>query len=255
MKYNVYAIAEGATIATSEALAAEETCFFCHSSWFAAFPFDAGTPCPYCGEVSEYGTFRVSEQSSRASSYGRDIRGVVRSLWAGVIDEYQAYELLQGTIRIGLTRAWMEGAAECGILANELTPEERQALDEAIFSETSHIDGLIDYVIKNSKANGGKLATVLGRAQFWERRYSDVVNRAKIMACGNQKLEWVLGPTEHCPSCAKLAGQVRRASFWQKKQVHPQNPPNPNLECKGFGQCTLQPTDAQCSRGPLPKLP
>jgi hypothetical protein len=76
------------------------------------------------------------------------------------------------------------------------------------------------------------------------------------MACEDQKLQWVMGPTkEHCNSCLRLSNKIKRASYWRRVNVYPQSPPNPNLECNGFGLCQLLPTDERCSPGPLPRLP
>jgi len=203
----------------------------------------------------------LSEQSARASQYASDIRGIARILWRGAIDDVQAYGLLRDTVRIGLTRAGHEGAAECGITPAELSLEEKAAINQAISSEHGFILGLIDAVIAGSKANGGKFSAFASRLAQWGTRYQDVANEIKVTACGDQKLEWVhnaLGITKDpCDTCKnKLAGKVKRASYWRKMGVRPQNVPNPFLDCEGWGcLCDLVPTDKPLSRGPLPKLP
>jgi hypothetical protein len=74
------------------------------------------------------------------------------------------------------------------------------------------------------------------------------------MACGDGKFKWVLGPTEHCTTCAKLEGLVKRGSWW-RDNVLPQNPPNEKLECGGWRcQCNLEATDQRVSRR-TPSLP
>jgi len=199
----------------------------------------------------------LSEQSVRASSYGRDIRGIFRALWAGTTDADYALGLLLDTVRIGLTRAFTEGTAQCHIVPAEWSSAEKIALNDAIHNERSRIWQVLMFIEQNSKANGGKRAVVDARAALWVNRYQDIANQAKVMACGDKKLEWVLGPTKkHCSSCLKLAGKVKRASQWDRMGIRPQNPPNPMLECVGYNcLCDLRITDRHMSPGPLPRLP
>lgn len=196
-----------------------------------------------------------------ATNYRNGIRSAVRGLWLSAFDHYQFYDAMEATIRNGLTIAYYEGAAECGILPAELSPTERAKLAQAIASEMGHIDGFAIEIEQGNKANGGKLGPLHARAETWINRYRDVVNRAKVSACADQKLEWVhqaLGMTaDPCSTCKdKLNGKVKRASYWQRVGVRPQNPPNPYLECRGWAcLCDLVVTDKPLSRGPLPKLP
>jgi hypothetical protein len=193
---------------------------------------------------------------SHQEDYRRGIRSAVRGLWSGAIDREQFADVMIGTIDRGLRLAWQEGAGLCGIREDEYGDEETAALEAAILSELAHIQPFADVVEAGSKANGGHLEPLFSQAEVWVLRYPDVVNRAKALACADQKLQWVLGSTEeHCESCLKLNGQVRRGSFWYS-HVLPKNPPNPLLECGGWRcDCDLVSTNAPASRGRLPKLP
>ena len=195
-----------------------------------------------------------------ASSYAKDLRGITRALWNGSMDFDQTFAMFQDNVRIGLTRAWYEGAKECGIQPSELMPEELTAIDTMLYSEYQHIFGFLDYVELNSKANGGKFAPISSRVDTWALRYPDVINRAKLMACADQKLEWVNNAVRvvkvNCSSCLRLNGKVKRASYWQRVDVHPQQPPNLKLVCQGWEcGCGLVKTDKPLSKGPLPRLP
>lgn len=190
------------------------------------------------------------------AGYQLNLRAAIYGLWAGRIDFDQAFSQIYSAIDRGLTQGWYEGAKQCGIMPAELSPEERQALAIAIASEKNEVFGLLDDVEANSKANGGKRTALYQRLGPWVNRYRDVVNRAKLMACGDRKLKWVLGPTEHCSSCMKLSGKIKRTSTWNRLGVQPQAPPNPLLECGGWNcQCSLVPTNEPGSRGPLPRVP
>lgn len=189
------------------------------------------------------------------SGYQLNLRAAAYGLWSGRMDYYAAFDQMFGAIDRGIPQAWAEGAKECGIQPDEYSPEEQQALAQAIASEKNYVDEFLTWIEEHSQANGGKRDAIYSRLDIWVNRYRDIINRAKAMACADQKFMWVLGPTEHCKSCAKLAGRVKRGSFWQE-HVMPQNPPNGQLECGGWKcQCGLEPTDAPVSRGPLPSLP
>jgi len=199
----------------------------------------------------------LSEQSGYAASYGRDIRGIFRALWAGTADAEFSLDLMNDTVRIGLTRAFVEGTAQCGIVPAEWSPEEKDALRDAIYNEQSRIWPTLMFIEENSKANGGKWAIIARRATWRAQRYEDIASLAKVMSCGDKKLEWVLGYgiKKHCDSCVKLAGKVKRASTWNRAGIRPRNPPNPMLICGGWGGCFFRPTDLHLSPGPLPRLP
>lgn len=169
-----------------------------------------------------------------------------------------AYEQASENLLLALRRnylvAWTEGARECGIGPDERTDEESEELNRFITEHSQYISRFLDYVETNSKANGGTRARVYTRAELWVNRYNEVRNTAMTMACADKKLVWRLGMTrEHCGSCLKLNGKVKRASQWASANIRPQHP---NLECKGFNcLCGFEHTEAPLSRGPLPRLP
>lgn len=187
--------------------------------------------------------------------YRTALRSVTRGYWSGVIDLNQFFDEMRTAMNRRLTQAWDEGAAECGIKPDEYTIEEQLALGNAISKELSNLPDFALRIDQN-KVNEGKLAPLLDRAgTLWGNRYNDLKNRAKVLACKDQKLEWIIGPTEeHCPSCSRLNGKVKRGSVWQSSGVQPQNPPNGRLQCGGWNcLCELRQTDRAVSRGPLPR--
>ena len=200
-------------------------------------------------------TVELQEQSRGESNYRNAVRASARGLWSGVLDYDQAYDALWLGVEMGLTAAVHEGISECGIKPSEMSPQEKDMLREAIYSERSYINQLLADIENGSKEKGGKWGAFSGRLGLWISRYGSIKMKAAAMACGDRKKVWTLGPTKvHCPSCLKLAGKVKRNSYWLA-HVLPQNFPNDKLECKGAGQCTLEDTDGPLSRGPLPNLP
>ncbi len=199
----------------------------------------------------------LTELSPGQANYGLAIRANVRALWAGVTDIDQFVDGMFSSIRRGLNRAWREGAKQCGIKPDELTPEELAAIVQVITNELLFVLSFADAIEAGSKANGGKLRPLLGRVELWESRYLDVTNRAILMACADKKIEWVMNPLkDNCTSCKSLNGKVKRGSTWERLGIRPQDPPNDKLKCKGHRcGCRGVPTDKPISRGPLPKLP
>lgn len=207
--------------------------------------------------ASKTRALRINKARYNRSAFGREIRGAVRGYWTGVLDGVSFFESFLLTIERGFTSAWYEGAAQCGILPEELTIDEVKALRFKIAQQTAYINRFADAIEVGSKENKGKLTPLLQRAQLWVNRYNDVMNEAQVMACKDQKLRWDLGATEqHCRTCYALNGKVKRASFWKTLGVRPQNAPNLLLECEGWRcDCSFNPTDEPLSRGAMPSLP
>ena len=191
------------------------------------------------------------------SEYLRSLRSIARGVWKGVIDYFQAYDSLDLAIKRGITKAWYEGLKEAGIEPAEMNEDEKAALRGMIVNETVRIDNLIDYCDKNSQANGGKWGTCDSRVKMWALRAKEAKSTALTMAKSDPKLIWTLGATEeHCKTCNKLHSKVKRASYWARIGVKPQNPPNPMLECQGYYcDCSLSPTEEPLSKGTLGNFP
>jgi hypothetical protein len=186
------------------------------------------------------------------SAFGRTVRGLVTQLWRGNIDMFNFIYTLSSSIEYSYRRAWVEGAETCGIKPEDFTEEEIDTLNTIIAEDISHIDGFMSAVITGSKNNHGLLSSLLNRAEMWSIRYAFVRDRAKAMACGNQKLKWVYGDTEHCDDCLKLNDRVYRAKTWEKWEIYPKSP---GLQCGGFKcKCEFEETDDPCTPGRPPSL-
>lgn len=174
------------------------------------------------------------------SNYQRQIRSAVRGLWRGVISFEDFRDALTATINRGMNQAWKEGAGECGISLDELSEPEQEALQAMIDNQLEYIKGFGTFVDDNSKPNKGKFNDLLSRSELWINRYQEASSQAKMMACADQKLKWVINGKgnckEHCSSCMKLNNKVKRASYWNKLGLHPQSS---LLECGGWRCCCI----------------
>lgn len=186
----------------------------------------------------------------------RGIRNAVRGLWNGSISSLDFYDFMSASIRRGITAAWEIGIGKAGILPDEMSEIEREALNDFLEGQYSYIDGFADEILHNLKVDGGKLQPLFDRAELWIGRFDQAIQVAFALAGQDMKAMWTLGEAEHCRSCLKLEGKVKRLSYWYERGILPRVAGCDYLECKGYKcQCSLEPTDSPQSKGPLPGLP
>jgi hypothetical protein len=116
-------------------------------------------------------------------SFRRNLRSAIRGLWSGAITKRQALSTFRSAIERGIDRAWLEGAAECGIQEDDLTTEELTARDSFIFEQNDLATNFIDVVAAQSKANGGQLTPLLQRGEMWVNQYESAKQQSEAMAC------------------------------------------------------------------------
>mgnify|MGYP001567339131 CR=1 FL=1 len=186
----------------------------------------------------------MSESAFRAS-----VRSSVRGLWSGTLSRSQFNSALSSAIKRHLQVAWLEGAKDCGIAADELSEDETSALAEFIAEQIGYISGFAGAIREGDKVSKGKLQPLFGRAEMWINRYGEAKSKAKVLACGDKKLQWKINVncSEHCSSCVGLNGKVKRASYWNKTGIAPRSKV---LKCGGWRCCCeFSVTDKPVSRG------
>lgn len=190
------------------------------------------------------------------TEYGDTIERIIRGFYAKRISYAQAIDRFTREIEKQFTSAWQDGMIDAGVNFEDMTKEEKALLDAEISKESTWILGFLMDADQASAA-GEPIEPLLARVPLWANRYAQIRTLAKIEAAKNQPLEWKLGATEqHCTTCAKLNGIVKRARDWKDAGILPQNGPNEKLECGGWQcDCRLEPTDKPITRGPFPKVP
>lgn len=188
-----------------------------------------------------------------SADFGRSIRAAARILWKDPTDLVGFVDALESAITIGYERAWKEGAAACGVLPGDRTPEEVQELRRFIHVAQTSILSLSQFIADNSQPNGGLWRDLQSRLDIWIKRYNEVRERAKGMACANRKAEWFYGDTiDHCTDCSKVVGRVYRLSIWDK---YGWIPGSRALDCGGWRcDCRRRPTDKPVTPGRPPSL-
>jgi len=168
----------------------------------------------------------------------------------GVFTLDQFLDAFGAAIEQGLTRAWIDGAAECGIAFDELSSNERATLKQHILMQRLYM-GRYGESIAAAQKGDGLLKAHFARLETWVNRWNEVRNVAASMACGDKKKVWRLGPTEkHCASCSTFNGRVYRYSTWLQYGALPGSR---QLSCNGFNcLCTLEDTDSRITPGRFP---
>lgn len=185
------------------------------------------------------------------AAFWQGLRAAVYGLWRGEMDVTLFHLAMETAIRRGLRMAWVEGLREVGMEPDELWAEEMNELEMIIQNQLTYVQRFGEFVMQNSRANGGKLQTCLDRAQLWLNVYNQVRSRALVIAAADRKFKWRLGATEqHCADCLAYNGRVYRASLWREVGALPQSR---TLECGGWRcDCRLEPTSERAFPGRPP---
>lgn len=191
--------------------------------------------------------------TSKRTAYAKALRASVYGLWSGRIDYNDFVDQVITAELTYLSEAYYEGSAKMGVRRDELTDEELRQLTTLIFEQFQYAHSLGQYVLRNSKANDRLLRSAQARLPMWLITFDKFVQLGMLAAKEDPKLKWVLGDAEHCSSCLKLAGKVKRKSQWIAADIYPKHS---NLACSGRNcKCEWIPTDEPLSKGPLPKIP
>lgn len=155
-------------------------------------------------------------------------------------------------IKFGLTDAWNAGAASVGVLPSDMEPEDLQVIAGIVAEEKTYVPGLFDYLDTLANTPGASLQSALPRLEMWGNKWQAVYNQAVTYFGAKARLVWVLGPTEHCETCLKLAGIVAWAKEWEAADIRPQSR---RLACGGYRcQCQLLPSTRRRSPKALDRI-
>lgn len=194
---------------------------------------------------------RASQETGRRD-YKRSVRSSVRGLWRSEISTFDFITSMSIAIRNNFTRAWHEGAMQCGIRPDDLTVDELSRLEQEIVTEQGYIIKLANHVLVNDKIRGGRLRDAAQNVDLWLNRMENIRNIAMGYACGDKKLKWVRGRTlKPCKDCVMLNNRVYRASVWRSAGWEPRSR---DLECGGYKcLCRFEVTDEPATPGLPPR--
>jgi len=168
-------------------------------------------------------------------NFGITLRKTATRLWRGQATKAEFIDAFWFGVERGLWRAALEGIGSLGFAEDELSPTESAKLVSIIDAMRAFVPLLADWIEENSQANGGQFVAVTNRVtQNWVNRYQQVYQQAQALVGRDLKAMWWLGIAEHCRSCLKLAGKIRRWSWWNERGILPRVPGAEYLECRGY---------------------
>ena len=154
---------------------------------------------------------------------------------------------MASAIQSYITEAWLAGMAENGLTHEDMLPEWQAQIDAIIANEKVRLPDLAAWItmtVETVRPLEAAWPAIHARLDMWANRWLDTFNQARsATAEEGAKEEWVVGPTEHCPTCLALNGLVAYVWEWEESGFRPQSPPNPLLKCGGYRcQCERRPT-------------
>jgi hypothetical protein len=161
---------------------------------------------------------------------------IIRDAWKGQGGDLN--NALRELIEYHISAAYFEGLEAGGIPPEEHDADMAQEADTLVFEQFAHVDGLVA-AIEEAQQDEAKRDAVEQRAELWCRSVESAglagLNRAKA----TEMVEWRVGPTEHCDTCAKLDGQKHRRKWFTERNYIPRQA-GAAMDCGGFNcQCEL----------------
>ncbi len=102
---------------------------------------------------------------------------------------------------------------------------------------------------RGNSAAGRLVGRVVTRIRsLWANNIASTETVGQTLDRRDSWYQWQLGATEkHCRDCARLNGQIHRASEWRSAGIRPQSP---DLECGGWNcDCRLVPVEDYAGAG------
>ena len=203
-------------------------------------------PCHYCGALFEQEVktcsrcltprpvlfAQLTELSAGEVQFGAGIRIAVLALLKGEIGGFAFTDAMYRAVRVGMRDAWLEGAKIAGFAPDEIEPADERALLDIQHAMLQRVLSLQADVLKRRdrllfapEEFDKHKAELWNRITIWDARYEQARSEAIVRFSADQKLEWIMDPRkDHCISCMKLDGKVKRASWWRDNGILPQVP-------------------------------
>jgi hypothetical protein len=130
--------------------------------------------------------------------------------------------------------AYKEGLAQGGVEVDTLTGDDLDAYNRL----TTEASGYVSNLTERIYTQGLSPDQVRLSADAWSNKTLQKFYQWGIESGDkNGVYVWKVGPTEHCPDCARLKGQIHRFGEWRKSGWMPGSD---KLDCGGYQcQCSL----------------
>ncbi len=176
------------------------------------------------------------ELDTLVSDYTDQIDEAATAAVNGETDKSTFKRTMEAIIAALLLAAFLRGSKTAD--AQDLTPNQRRQLNATISISQDAVSGFADdiYSGKYAADNLGEQG-LANRLPLWGGTLASVYALGQVNRTDNPRLQWQVGPTEHCSDCAGFDGQIKTASEWRNGGLLPQSS---GLQCHGYRcQCRL----------------
>lgn len=200
---------------------------------------------PEPATVKSYHTKQDEDLDELMGTYSDDFDELVTAANNGEMKQDDFDRELEALVAAMLLAAFLRGSR---LSEAELTARIRERVDEGIDINLDSIPGLSGDIY-----SGRYQPEQLGeegagrRVEMWVNSLAGMYALGQLHRRDDPRFEWVVGPTEHCETCARLNGQVHTASEWLSSGYAPQSG---SLACRGLRcQCQLSETSEPVQGG------
>lgn len=166
---------------------------------------------------------------SDARTYRNELESLSGEAVKGNISRDDFIKRVVAIIALYYLLALLDGA---DISESEMTSEEQLKLTSFIFTATGSVTSLADDIYSGAYSGEGGWEKLDNRLNLWDAALEAIHSFFQLLIRGDPYIRWVWNPDkDHCFDCARLNGQVHRASAWKKSGYYPKSY---DLECRGF---------------------
>jgi hypothetical protein len=164
------------------------------------------------------------------------------------INRMRAGILIRGMIRTFGGRAFGDGLEDSGVPRNRMDSGDNLTVNNLIATQSQYVSNLTDVLFHQ---DGISDLEAQGKAIMWfNKSIYPFFDAGRLSGGANGMRQWMLGPTEHCDDCLRLANQIHRLKEFLQSGWHPKST---RLECGGFRcECELVKRPGASVSGVLP---
>lgn len=186
--------------------------------------------------------------SDTQTDFMRRFNAILESARSEDINRTRAGILFRGLISNFGPRAYGDGMEEAGVPRDRMDDDDQRDIQSLIARQSGYVSEFTDVLFNQGGITDGLAEN---KALMWfNKSINPFYDGGRMSAGANGMREFVMGATEHCPDCRRLAGQIHRLKEFIASGWHPKSS---RLQCKGFQcECELVRRPGAQVRGVLP---
>lgn len=173
-------------------------------------------------------------------SFEIDVSDLIGAAIDRELEKRRAGTVLRALLNRHGKQAMLDGLEKGGVDTELLEGDDLSTFTLWLAEQSTFVSKLMDELYKDPAPNIDPDV----RAGMWANKsLIEIYQQGILSADRNGLYEWVLGDTEHCADCLRLAGQIHRFKDWSRTGWLPQAD---HLECHGYNcQCKLVKTSGR----------